>query len=582
MKNISKILLAAILIPALLLSCKKDSADAGNIKLSKSSITFGSGASSNTLIVDAQSDWAIEPSDSWITVTPLRGSRGRTTATVSVKAYEGTSQRTGKLTITNDGKTYPVDIIQNSGSEVSMWIYDELCTYYYWNAAVKAATPDYTPHEDYNDFLSALLPGLNSAKDSDGTMDGGYDWQNKRYIYSYIDQKKATRADDDGDVSFGFGIEPFTYTVKDDPTKTTYYTILVTWVRPEGPADAAGVKRGMFMDYYRGARMTRSEYLDFLYQYYYLDGGTLMKLAEEKDSETYSVTARTMSETPVLYKKVITRSGKPTVGYLVYNEFEFGKNNAFDNEVRAAFKEFKDANVNELVLDLRYNGGGYVSCCRMLTSLIADGSSGKVFAKYKYNDSRSPKTRSENYYVEANSLKRTKVYVLATGYSASASEMVINSLRGIDVEVIHIGDVTEGKNVGMERIPMNTTDWKTIGDYQYEMWPISFRIYNAKENSDYAKGFKPTYAVDEFRQVKYVSDSKIFDFGDPEEELLKAALAKIDGGDPVTDDKFQEQFKAVRSVSAAEVLGEAGVAIQKPFRGGAKLLQSDFETADKQ
>jgi C-terminal processing protease CtpA/Prc len=93
-----------------------------------------------------------------------------------------------------------------------------------------------------------------------------------------------------------------------------------------------------------------------------------------------------------------------------------------------------------------------------------------------------------------------RLYVIASGSSASASELMINNLRGLDVEVIHIGSKTEGKVVGMEVIDhlFNSTDKAIFGNYQYTLHPVSFRSYDAKGTSNYENGLIPNHFYDEY------------------------------------------------------------------------------------
>ena len=146
--------------------------------------------------------------------------------------------------------------------------------------------------------------------------------------------------------------------------------------------------------------------------------------------------------------------------------------------------------------------------------------------------------------------------MIATEDSASASEMVINAPRGIDVTVVHIGGVTEGKNVG------SSPFYTTIGGYYYTMWPITFQIYNAKEQSDYGQGFTPNYEVDDSRENNW------YTFGDARELYLAKALSLINGTRfeasattlANTDSMLRVELKHLRNPSQ---------------RGGAKLTLTD-------
>jgi hypothetical protein len=157
---------------------------------------------------------------------------------------------------------------------------------------------------------------------------------------------------------------------------------------------------------------------------------------------------------------------------------------------------------------------------------------------------------------EKNSLGLTKIYVLATGNTASASEMVINSLRGVDIEVVHIGETTNGKNVGMDLRE------KTIGDYRYELWPITFKVLNAKGFTDYADGFDPDHEIGEFSGILGPA-GVMYGLGDARELLLAAALYHIDNG----------RFPATRQTRAdANATMKIVPTSPDPRRGGAKYI----------
>lgn len=121
----------------------------------------------------------------------------------------------------------------------------------------------------------------------------------------------------------------------------------------------------------------------------------------------------------------------------------------------------------------------------------------------------------------SNNLPR--VYCLVGSSTASASELVINSLRGIDIDVILIGDKTTGKNVGMETIDI------LVRKNTYQVAPITFQVYNAKDIGDYENGFTPDIPLNEndVDNDGYFDD--YVDYGDRSEPLLSRAIQEITG-----------------------------------------------------
>ncbi len=158
-----------------------------------------------------------------------------------------------------------------------------------------------------------------------------------------------------------------------------------------------------------------------------------------------------------------------------------------------------------MILDMRYNSGGRVYIARYLASLIAgDIATDKIFTSILYNDRYSH--WNEDYYFkkESNRLNISKVYILVTNQSCSASELVINGLDPhIDVTVI--GERTCGKPVGM-------SGFQFCDKY---LMPIQFGLVNSEGEGGYFDGLKP---------VCLVSDDIKHDFGDTNEAMLKEAI----------------------------------------------------------
>ena len=198
------------------------------------------------------------------------------------------------------------------------------------------------------------------------------------------------------------------------------------------------------------------------------DAGTVTSFEfVQVDGSTLSVdiTSGDISVTPVQNAKVLdTENGK--TGYFQFNTFIVTAQEGLID----AFDMFVEENVTELVIDLRYNGGGRLALASQLSYMIAgpNQTNNATFETLRFND-KNPNTnpvtgetiRPTPFYrnvIDYNagqltdtllpSLSLTKVYVLATGATCSASEAVMNALRGIDVEVVQIGSTTCGKPYG--------------------------------------------------------------------------------------------------------------------------------------
>lgn len=175
------------------------------------------------------------------------------------------------------------------------------------------------------------------------------------------------------------------------------------------------------------------------------------------------------------------------------------------------------------------------------TCIAGTASQGKVFSSLRYNDERMAKLnnkREDELFayssypnlgtsLSAGSLNLPRVYCLVGNGTASASELVINSLEGIDLDVILIGEKTTGKNVGMEY------EEYTVRNNTYRVVPITFQSYNAKGFGEYEKGFEPDILMDETNPY---NEQGVFyihkDYGNNEEPLYAKAIELITGTNP--------------------------------------------------
>lgn len=218
------------------------------------------------------------------------------------------------------------------------------------------------------------------------------------------------------------------------------------------------------------------------------------------------------------------------VGYLLY----MGFNIDYDDELMAAFERFRQQNVTDLILDLRYNNGGDVLSSAVLGTLVAGNDyKGQVYAHTTFNEDRTEAGEGGDYKIGVketveriyepletalqHAVGLKKIYVLVSQTTASASEMVINGLRGLDIEVNLIGQTTNGKNVGMEGV------MRSFYNHEFLLYPVTFYVENAKGFRDYSTGFVPDVEID---------DSAIYpgEFGTMEDQLGYIALVWIKSG----------------------------------------------------
>lgn len=432
--------------------------------------------------------------------------------------------------------------------QVNKWTYQILSYYYLWNEEVKAIKPSY--ETDYQSFLTNVLSAVKV-----NTLDGKT-YSGSRSFYSYITATPVTRAGSfEFAPTYGMSIRAYGFNIQSTTGVVLRYFARIQYVTPNSPAERAGLKRGDWIGRIDGKQILATNFSDInkllptnstsvkvlkcSFTANSTGDGVIFK--EDDESKAVTLTRASVEENPIYTHKVLTTNGGAKVGYLLFNQFKRGydetdleNSDEYEQQLREVFREFKSAGVEELVLDLRYNGGGYVSTAQLLSSMIAPQS--KLGTKWL--ECRPNASRKSSWYnllaateVADCNLSLPRLYVIASTSSASASELMINNLRGVDVDVIHVGSTTEGKVVGMEVIDhlFNSSDKAIFGNYQYTIHPVSFRSYDAKGTSDYEKGLIPNYFYDEYMDERSLSWIEWGVLGEPSEPMLKIALDLIDG-----------------------------------------------------
>ncbi|MEE9330460.1 MAG: S41 family peptidase [Parvularculaceae bacterium] len=250
-------------------------------------------------------------------------------------------------------------------------------------------------------------------------------------------------------------------------------------------------------------------------------------------SRTVTLVSQDLARKPVNRMKTIdTGSGK--VGYILFNTFSPFSS---ERDIAEAITAMQAEGINDLVLDLRYNGGGLLTVAAQLGYMIAGDAptAGRTFELLRFNadaGNTNPVTGATNSPIPfvktgvgfsltngtpLDSLDLPRVFILSTSRTCSASEAVINGLRGIDIEVVLIGDTTCGKPYGF--YPQDN-----CGETFYT---IQFQGVNDKNFGDYSDGFVPlnsSFAFGEKLNGCVVADDFDHELGDEAESLLAAAL----------------------------------------------------------
>lgn len=309
--------------------------------------------------------------------------------------------------------------------------------------------------------------------------------------------------------------------------KTGSTTDIYGWVRyiiPNSDASTKPISRGAIFYAINGTSLTIDNYRTLLANDTYTvniadyDGGAITP-----NGQSVTLTKTSLAENPILLSTVINQ-GTHNIGYLMYNGFY----SSYDNQLNTVFGSFVSQNVNSLVLDLRYNSGGSIASATKLASMITGQFTGQLFAKQQWNAkaqayllANNPGSLENKFASGLNSLNLNKVYVLTTKATASASELVINCLKSY-IDVVQIGDITTGKNVGSITLYDSPTFAKSNvnPNHKYAMQPIVLKIVNKDNFGDYTSGIAPTTLLPE-----NLSDLGIL--GNIDEPLLNAAINQI-------------------------------------------------------
>jgi carboxyl-terminal processing protease len=399
--------------------------------------------------------------------------------------------------------------------------------------------------------------------------------------YSFIDDGSVA-AELNG-VKGDFGFAPFYNAVSD---------LRVKYVYPGSPAALAGIKRGYQITSIDGSTSLSydgpgygngsSTNLNFVINAY-SNSNTITMTLKKPDGSTLTVTNMAVANytvNPVLKDTVYDQGNGHKVGYIVFNSFTSDAN--ADPQLNTAFNNFVAQGVTDLVVDLRYNGGGYVSTAEYIDNLIVPAAkSGTLMYNTYYNDiltsgkevllkkqwRKDPASGQDynygqfDYSVAGNAVKFAKmgslnvgrVFFIITGSTASASELTINNLRPV-MDVQFIGETSYGKPVGFFDIDIN----------KYQMYIPEFSTQNSAGQGGYYDGFTPNTSgypgVEDFDDVTK-------DFGDPTEGLLAHALNYVKNGTYAVKTQSIQSLSSFGTFSIKDQNSAAIKMDQHKFRG---------------
>ncbi|MFC5625886.1 S41 family peptidase [Algoriphagus winogradskyi] len=406
----------------------------------------------------------------------------------------------------DDDKDPVVDSELTLEEEINNWIFDVMDEVYYWRLNMK------TPIAETSDPTAYFNSLLYTPTD--------------RFSVIYPDYQELINSLQGISLDPGYEAKWYGLPDSDDVYGEVIYT------KKNSPTSSKDLKRGDVIIAINGIGLTRSNFSELRGQAEQTHTITTLRFNEEtsayEEMPDISLTPIQFSEDPNFLDSVYTINNQK-IGYVVYNFFAPGTSAdsiKYDKEMDAVFAKMKAANINNLVLDLRYNGGGYVSSAVNLASLIGPGvTSSDIFSKTKYNQyimtnipslSNVQRTFLEKSQNIGNTLSGNRIYVLTSSGTASASELIINGLKPY-MEVFLIGGVTYGKNVGSIAIEDEENP-----ENSYGLLPIVTQSFNSLDQSDYTSGFTPNIAINE-------NTERLRELGDINEIMFRTAIEQITG-----------------------------------------------------
>jgi len=321
------------------------------------------------------------------------------------------------------------------------------------------------------------------------------------------------------------------------------------------PAEYAGMERGDVIIKVNGEALTEDNYTDVLYADQMTLGLGEINNGQIIDTgEIVSITPAYLTINPVLQCDVTDTLGIK-IGYLLYDQFI----QDFLPHLTSAVSSLETAGIDELVLDLRFNSGGYLSTCLALASmLVPSENQNDVFAYFEWNDqltnyiTETEGSDSENLVLPFSSsdtkLNLNRLFVLTSGKTASASEDIINGLSPY-MDIVLIGDTTSGKYTGANFF------YDTQANHNWGIYLVTSKILNSNGETDFVNGFAPNFAID---------DDHTTALGDPQEPLFSKAIEIITGITAKTGSVNTHLYEKLPTAQTKHVLNN-GVLIQNRY-----------------
>lgn len=357
------------------------------------------------------------------------------------------------------------------------WIYDVMQEYYLYYQDL--------PAEKELDFFLSPQEFLNAAASEQDRKNG--------VLYSHVDSVKnsavASRALSE--------VPAFGYEAVMLQAENGDYALQVLYTQPASPAEEAGLKRGDIIIAADGKAIQSADYAKYVTTptsaYTFTLGSYNYESAQMDTTATIQMPAPRIIEEQHLLTTTLLNTGNRTAAYILYNEFGEEEDIA---QWQSLYTQLTSLQPDDIILDLRYNPGGYVTTAQTVATVLApSGAAGQTMLTMTGNDKQNLK---QTYLFDTsllpggNTLNYQNLYIITGPNTASASEIVINCLRPyMSGHMYQVGTPTFGKNVAQA---LYTSDEHP----ELELWLTTYTLANAKGFGDYAeKGLLPDFEREE-------------------------------------------------------------------------------------
>jgi C-terminal processing protease CtpA/Prc len=287
--------------------------------------------------------------------------------------------------------------------------------------------------------------------------------------------------------------------------------IRVAFVYPSTSAHNQGVRRSWIITRINGSAANPGNVFDLLGPAAEGRTNSITFIDGKGETVDLNLTKEVIQINPVLHHGVIDQ-GNDRIGYMVFQDFIDTARTSLD----IVFQAFNSTGIDELIVDMRYNGGGSVDVAEYFAGwLIGRNNAGMPFVNFRHNEKLGTMDTTLAIPDNPDGLDLDRIFFIGTGSTASASELMINGVKPYLGSVILAGSTTHGKPVGMYSFP--------FVNYDYVVLPVTFKYTNANDEGDFYGGIPPDLEAE---------DDLSHDFGDTEEASLKAVLNYLAGGAP--------------------------------------------------